>query len=207
MTVQVHGDRVYRLVKSFDEGDGRHRTDFELTCGKCQMSEKIHGQPSMAPEGVFQAFRRKGWHVAERNAAHCICPTCITAGGRSKPPRKGVPLMSKIAASATESQQAKTLGMEARDATPAEARRIFAELDIYFDEANGRYRDNASDKTIGTTLNIPWATVAKLRDASGLKIKGDPEMLALRKDYDDLQAMFADWGKRLLAYENRASKQ
>lgn len=208
MTVGNHAGRTYRLVPEQGE-DGRRRTAIEYACGRegCTTTERIHAPLNINPEGVYQIFRRKGWHISDRNAGHCVCPACIAAGNRGTPPRKGTLSMSKLATPAADKIQQAHIKLDARDATPAEALRIFAALDEFFDEGKGRYHDGHSDKTLGDKLDIPWATIAKLRDASGLKIKTDPELVALRRDYDDLQAMLADWGKRLLTFENRASKQ
>lgn len=199
---EVHKGRGYQLVREND-GDGRFRTDFKIDC-VCGASERIHANPQMNPDGVAVIFRRKGWHVHDNNPAHNKCPDCVNLRGRRRAPQEA-PRMKQQPAAPSQSPVIRSI--EARAATPAESRRIFAALDEVFLEDEGRYRTGHSDRTVGEKLDIPWATVEQLREASGLKINGDPELLALKTDFEAVQSMVAEIGKRLMAFESKAARR
>lgn len=221
MGLKLHEGQPYHLVRSRDGADGRHRTDFELTCGKCGCAEKIHARPQSAPEQVFMSFRRKGWHVAERNAKHCVCPQCVTSG-RNKPATTARPLFKPVTAPAaapsqppceshimTQKEDRDQLatntvnGPDVRAATMKEARDIFALLDEVFDEDRGAYRPGHDDKSVSAKLDIPWATVKRTREEAGLMIKQDPEIVALRGEIQAAVELITHLQRRLATLEQR----
>lgn len=95
---------------------------------------------------------------------------------------------------------------EAPVATPAQSRKIFALVEGHFDEAKGCYTGGYSDEKVAKELNLPRAMVTRLREESGLTIKGDPEVLGLKADIAAMGLMLEDLDKRVRSYElKRAS--
>jgi hypothetical protein len=83
-----------------------------------------------------------------------------------------------------------------REATPLEMRRIFALVEGHFDETKGCYLNGYNDERVSKELNLPRALIAKVREESGLKIKGNPEVIALRSELEALKDLFiAEAGK------------
>ena len=88
-----------------------------------------------------------------------------------------------------------------RNLTPLETVSVIDKLRAVFDEKAGIYLDGMSDKKIGEQLDIPWASVAQFRESIGYKLKGNPELLALKGDIAVMREMLAECERRLTKLE------
>ena len=88
-----------------------------------------------------------------------------------------------------------------REPTGDERFRIRGLLDSHFDDKAGCYLSDWSDQKIGTDLNLPWAIVAKIREAAYGPIRVDPEVAKLASEHAALKARLAQ------AQETAAARQ
>jgi hypothetical protein len=184
MKSNQHEGKPYELDRRFEDGKFVHR--IMLRCCECGRLGQANLQPTIAPEGVFKKFRQMGWRCDEWRPVH-LCPDCHH------------PAKEKRMPAAPSNPVLPTPSM-------AQMRQIFAALEEHFDDKEGRYAGDWSDKKIGDQLNIPWAIVAKVREDAGMKMKADPEVMKLRADFTALKTMLDDLGIRLASLEKRAGR-
>jgi hypothetical protein len=182
-----HDRRGYTLERKMIAGKTQHW--FVVQCGACPRVERIHLSTSMPPVAIAQKFQNRGWHVDRRNPKHNLCAAC-QRGGKPKPMlpvcQEGSSPMSSAPSHPASEVTAQITTGAVRAPTMPEIRRILNKVADHFDEASGRYLAGYSDERVAAELDLPRALVAKVRDESGMKLKGNPELLALR---DELAAI------------------
>lgn len=60
-------------------------------------------------------------------------------------------------------------------------------LDTHFDDKAGAYLNSYSDQRIGKEVNVPWAAVAKMREAAYGPLKSNPELDAIAKMIETME--------------------
>lgn len=139
--------------------------------------------PNCNHEFVEKKLRQRGWLVGDRPGKGNSCKECQD---RKKGER------TVVTSDKTMSAQLQKLAPEQgrpqpRPATPRETRLVYARLDAVFDEAKGQFLAGHDDRTVAKELDLPWALVAKLREDSGLVVKGDAVIIGLRQELKVLQ--------------------
>jgi hypothetical protein len=183
MTCPTHQNQVYSVHSKV--GDGRTQIIARLECWLCRGTEDLTIRPDFPPSEVLRKFRQKGWETHERDKRRCRHSACEI---QTKPKGEAMNAPAKH-------HPAAIIPMP----DMVTIRKILGVVEDHFDEANGRYLGDWSDKKVSAEVGVGWAVVAKVREDSGLKIKGDPEIMALRADLDS----WIDMGKQL---DHRLSK-
>jgi len=191
---KAHVNQVYTMRSVVD--GSRHINQAQLRCTGCKHVEPIQMRPDMPPDQVLKKFRQRGWQVDIKHADRCFCPDCKSrrTANNNVPQPKGEPMHN-----GAKHQPATILELPA----PPVIRKVLGAIEEHFDEDKGRYIGDWSDKKIGAEVNLGWAIVAKIREDYGLKIKGDPEVMALRADLDSWIDMGKQLEHRLARLENR----
>ncbi|MFC5370916.1 hypothetical protein ACFPIF_00015 [Brevundimonas faecalis] len=167
-----------------------------LTC-RCGAEGRIKdtGKRLLASSPVADAFRRLGWTSVKPDRG--VCPVC------SAPKPKPAPAPKEIVMAVEPPRQP----------TTADRRRIRDALLDHYDEDGGFYRGEQSDRTLGETLNVPFAWVSSMRDAMGLGADKSEasqaytaEVMAMKEELRRLQDEFlAAFAKRCDDLERRIS--
>jgi len=191
---KAHVNQVYTMRSVVD--GSRHINQAQLRCTGCKHVEPIQMRPDMPPDQVLKKFRQRGWQVDIKHADRCFCPDCKSrkTANNNVPQPKGEP-MNAIG----KHQPASIITMPDLPT----CRRILGAIEGHFDEESGRYLGDWSDKKIAAETGIAWGIVAKVREEFGLKIKGDPEVIALRTELNDLITKASDIETRLAKLEAR----
>lgn len=167
-------------------GDGYGRTVARGTCHKCGATDDVTITGNNNPELVRKKFEERGWKFDEWKPGECICPRCQVKPAHSTDAElirfqermKGADMTTMKPAAAPA----------VRVATVEEKAKIRRELDSHFDEGKGCYLDGYTDQKVGTTLGIPWALVAQVREAAYGPIRSDPELEAIRGEIETVKA-------------------
>lgn len=158
-----------------------------ITCSKCDAHEAITTNTrsgSMAPEGIAQKFRNKGWIVANREG-HDVCPKCQqkkkiekSATNIVQMPQPELPVITI--------EPPREMGREDR-------RLIFAKIDdVYLDERTG-YSAGWTDKRVAEDLGVPLAWVRALREENfGTEGIGDAAAALIKDGADLLEKLHAE---------------
>jgi hypothetical protein len=182
---------------------GRPQSWFVVHCGACPATERIHLHVNMTPEAVKHKFRNRDWVIERHHADGHRCPTCRRAAQPAPTSKKETPVMANNV-TALPAGSAAPGSAAVRDATPLEMRRIFALVEGHFDEAKGCYTGGYTDERVARELGLPRALITRVREESGLKIKGNPEVIALRADIDGLKDLLSGLETRCAALEKAA---
>jgi hypothetical protein len=186
---KTHQKQVYTMHGVVD--GGRHINQAHLRCaGPCRHVESIHIRPDMPPDQVLKKFRQRGWQVDIKHAARNFCPDCKSRKTANNNQPKG------------EIMKHQPEAIIPMPEMPV-VRKILSIVEGHFDEEKGRYIGDWSDKKVSAEIGIPWGVIAKVREESGLKIKGNPELLALRSEIDTWIDMGKQLDHRLRQIENR----
>jgi hypothetical protein len=173
-------------IRSVPYGD-RQQLAVVFACSSCgrEHAERFPGG-RMSPEHAAKRARRAGWIAEPDRASGSVCPECQAARRERAPGERPEP-KKEPAVSVTPmitAQVPPTL----REPTQQERMKIRSALDQHFDDAAGCYLAGYSDQRIGTELNVPWAMIAKIREAAYGPIKVDPEIAGLRAEVTGLGA-------------------
>lgn len=191
--IRTHANQVYDLHTKVI--DGRNLLQAQLHCGSCQRTEPLNIRPDMPPSEVLRKFRQKNWRTDDSDRRRCLCPDCkhIRKPTKPDPILKG-PSMNKAL------HQPETI-----IPTPEMpmVRKIFGIIDGHFDEEKGCYLGDWSDKKVADLIGVGYAVVAKVREDSGLKIKGNPALIALRNDFETWRSMGQEINDRLTKLEQQ----
>jgi hypothetical protein len=156
---------------------GAHRRTWRITCDEagCGQHDARFWRELSDAETAAGNFRRQGWVVGDRN----ICPACQKAARQAKKERTS---------------------MSAGNAL--NAIKVFKKLEEVF--ADGRYAVGWSDERVGKECGgLAKAFVVEIREAQFGKIKGDPEVDAIKADVASLEEMLAAVKTRLAKVEQR----
>lgn len=80
-----------------------------------------------------------------------------------------------------------------REATPADRRRIFKEIDECYDVANNRYISGFSDKVLADKLKLPWAWIAEQREKNFGPAGPDMRIIKAEEDIKALMSKVEDY--------------
>ena len=167
-----------------------------LRCSTCPEVSTIRSlPPNCNHEFVEKKFRQRGWRVHNRAGGANACPACIEMI-KGKKVQQSKPIQPVTNPSTPQP----------RAATPRESRLIFEKLSEVFDEAKGQFIGNNDDRSIAIALDVPWAMVAKLREESGLIIKGDAVIIALRGEIKALREMLEGLETKINTLEKERRK-
>jgi hypothetical protein len=211
---------AFKLIHS----DAGKRSVARFTCSECQDCLDIaNSGTGKSAEWFVARCRRIGWAADARNRNKCYCPRCLNdwKGRKDMAPEKteqdslalGPVLVVPQRApppqlTVIEIEKGGTMAshQHPREPTIEERIKIRTMLDKHFDDSTGTYLDGMSDQVIGQSENIPWAIVAKIREAAYGPIRTDPEVVALTRrieqltsQLDQLKADFTEWRGRKAA--------
>lgn len=186
----------YTIVSAM--ADGRRRYSARMVCRCCGAHHDLAlANNARSPNFVADKARQLGWDARPDRPAAWRCAACVSATPKpdpDEPLRKVLPM---------KPQPVTPKPATVREATPEEKRRVREKLDGYFDEAKGMYLDGYSDQRVGKELDLPWAMVAKLREAAYGPIRADPEIEGIKAGIATLTAEAAKLATRLEAVEKR----
>lgn len=163
---------------------------YVIHCVECGASEKIATNTyggSMAPEGIAQKFRNKGWVVGSRDGRD-VCQNCQRRKRKSR-------------ASSLVKQATNMIGMTIKADPPRQMSRddrrvIFAKLnDVYIDESKG-YDGGWSDQRVAKDLGVPLAWVKEIRQENFGLESSNEDARAVVKEAKDLLAEINDRRKK-----------
>ena len=180
-------------VLSIPDG-GQRRQVARIQCIRCDVHEDWTIGGSHNPERACKAFRASGWECDWSHPTRTVCPACVAKRGAG---RGGDRVEDKV----VTLQQPKAMTMA--ETTGDQRLRIRALLDKHFDDAKGFFLDGYSDQRIGAEVNVPWATVQKIREAAYGPIKGDPELEAIKAAVGTMERDLATIKDRVAAVEKR----
>ena len=173
-----------------------------IICGNeaCNGKWETWVPPTYPPKILERKFQQAGWVIGATQRKN-RCPTCSRAKRTKKEEKVAGKSMGEALASLQKAGSVVRDSGEPRQLTKAEERRVFTKLNEVFDETKGQYVNGYDDKSVARMLDLPWALVAKLREESGLVIKGDPVILGLRQEATALRTMLEDLELRIKALE------
>jgi glycine/D-amino acid oxidase-like deaminating enzyme len=148
------------------------------TPGCATPPEERHWRDLADADKAAGNFRRQGWIVGQHN----ICPACQAAARQAK-----------------KEQSSMSTG------NALNAVKVFKKLEDVF--SDGRYAAGWSDERVGKECGgLSKAFVAEIREAEFGKIKGDPEVDALKADVSSLEEMLTAVKARLAKVEQRVCR-
>lgn len=168
---------VYRL----------HGATMTIKCSHCTKNEVANQGNISSLQEANGRFKRKGWQINSR-ATKATCPECLVK----------FKSISKAKVNDMANQDAKLLPL----LNPIQVRRIYAELEAYFDGLKGVYAQNHSDDTIAKELDIPRAHIVRIREEAFGKLKNQTEIAQLRADFDAAKALLDE---ALTGYRNQVN--
>lgn len=227
MRIAKHHQGQAYIAALHDHEDGRGSTFcFQASCGHCgTFGWAGHSQDMRLPvEAVHQLFRKQGWHIGATSKKN-RCGKCLGNEPRKisaepglifsvMPPDRPVIVdsigLTPITASAIgpqEGEQAMPVlpaqQLQPRILTGAETRQVSALLEEHFDEKKGAYDDKWDDQVVADQVNVPRASVAKLRIEGWGAIKSFPDIEALKSDAVEMRKMIDEWCERIKAAERK----
>lgn len=156
---------------------------YQITCSECGAVEKITANTfggSMAPEGIAQRFRNKGWKISTKGNRD-ICPACAgNQASHHNKPEPAIEQTSNIVSINSAMTKAPITEIEQpREMTRADRRVIFAKLeDVYIDEKHG-YDAGWGDARVAKDLGVPQDWVRQIREENFGVENSNPEADAL----------------------------
>lgn len=176
----AHSITAFTKVNRTDAG--RASTLYRYACQRCPAVWEYSNQNiTLAPDFISKRATQEGW-LAPPFHGRVRCPACRQSSNR-RGERPGDTTMTK-----PEAPIAQAPRPVPREPTGDERFRIRGLLDSHFDDKVGAYLGDWSDQRIGTELNLPWAIVAKIREAAYGPIRVDPEMAKLTAEQAGLKA-------------------
>lgn len=132
---------------------------YVIKCSKCGQTDKVSANThsgSMAPEGISNRFRNKGWLIGNRENSD-ICPVCIKESKKHKIQTSGVDNVVQL-------QKPTIVAEPPREMSKEDRRLIFAKVnEVYLDGKHG-YSSGWSDKKVAIDLGVPQAWVRIIRE-------------------------------------------
>lgn len=227
MRIAKHHQGQAYIAALHDHEDGRGSTFcFQASCGHCgTFGWAGHSQDMRLPvEAVHQLFRKQGWHIGATSKKN-RCGKCLG----NEPKR--IPSAGDFVAMSTQTalsplllqsgiqppkptEQSQPAGesnmtvlpaqqLQPRILSGAETRQVSALLEEHFDEKRGAYDDKWDDQVVADQVNVPRASVAKLRIEGWGAIKSFPDIEALKSDAVEMRKMIDEWCERIKAAERK----
>jgi hypothetical protein len=132
---------------------------------------------------LLRWFRNARWEL------EAGCPPKCPEHARHRPAPPPVP---EIKMKGVDTMAAKPSTPTVREPTMKEMRLISVKLDGVFDADKGMFLDGYSDAKVASELDLPLALVVRVREEAFGKLMLDPDLLALRDEFNALQTMMAD---------------
>lgn len=88
--------------------------------------------------------------------------------------------------------------------TAAQRFSIRTNLDKHFDDETGRYLDGYSDRKIAEEIGLPAIVVKNIREMAYGPEKGDPEIVKILEEVDQIKGQLAALERRLQTVIDRA---
>jgi hypothetical protein len=170
----------YTIERVFKDGAYHHFIDTQ--CSKCGKDSHFTCPKEEHPGKIAHHFHDLGWDFDPYKPRSCICPEC-----KKKPTTQVASVTTveeKPMATITPLMTTTTTPRPLTTAEKAGVRRL---LDTQFDDEAGRYIEGYTDQRIGQELNIPWATVAAMREAAYGPLRADPRIDRLERDLINLK--------------------
>jgi hypothetical protein len=204
--------------------DGTRRVLMTTRCAKCQEVSEVNWSHGYDDRHVARYWRNHGWDFSPHNKRSCICPKCKSKGDAMATSARPQPAPIPPAPPATPppapalnggTPPPKVEAVPPAALTRQQRHNIRLALNNHFDDEIGRYAKDWTDKRIAEHLDVPLATVKEIREAAyGPLVETDPEVLALREeyetlknDYEALRNLFRDFDHKLINLERRHGRQ
>jgi len=189
-------------VLSIPRGQGRGSVA-RFTCTSCEAMDDvtIRSGESLNPEAVANTMRSRGWEADPWRANRTRCPRCSKARTRPTndtdselrrtaaklaaappptPPTEPPSMPSKSTPAAIAPTEATITPI--CEPTSDQRAKIRDLLAAHFDDTVGMYLGSYDDKKVAEEVgNVPWAVVARIREAAFGPIRVTPEMVELRE--------------------------
>ena len=172
----ANGPLAYTMIRPLDRAHGGRQLA-RIICN-CGAHDEITAPSPNNPEFVAKKFREKGWETDGFKQNNNRCPECA----KKKKPTTTLAAMEAAMPKPKELPVNANSPQPVREATPDERMRVRTYLDKHFDDSRGCYLDGYSDQKIGQELGIPWAIVAKIREAGWGPIRTDPELEGVKNE-------------------------
>ena len=201
MKNNANGDGLGFNVLSIPRGQGRCSVA-RFTCTSCEAMDDvtIRSGESLNPEAVANTMRSRGWEADPWRANRTRCPRCSKARTRPTndtdselrraaaklaaappptPPTEPPSMPSKSTPTTAPTEATVT---PIREPTSDQRAKIRDLLAAHFDDTVGMYLGGYDDKKVAEEVgNVPWAVVARIREAAFGPIRVTPEMVELRE--------------------------
>jgi hypothetical protein len=194
--------------RNTNRGGGRSQ-DAVAVCATagCNQEVGVTWNKQNNPRSIAEKIRREGWEIDPNHQGKNACPSCIAnrrtrrAGESIKTPQGEKDMKTAVNGEAT--------ALAVRELTHDERFNVRCGLDEHFDDKAGAYLNGYSDQRLGADLSLPWAAVAKLREAAYGPLKSNTELAAIGSDLRNLEravAGAAEQAKQAVAIAEDARK-
>jgi hypothetical protein len=194
MTNPVKGQPMGFDLVSTGRGQDR-RTVARFICFKCEkafIDLSVISGVRLNPTLLAQSAERHGWDADSVRRARVVCPDCKT--GRTNDVASELRKMEVRMATAPTALligSASAPVSAVREPTADQRVVIRHLLEKHFDEGRGCYLDGYNDQRIAEDTGLARIVVERLRDAAYGPIRVTAEVLAARKELDDMLAKLA----------------
>lgn len=154
-----YGEQSSAFFRNVERAPGDWQRAVVVPCRDCDAEEVVFG--NLRPAQVLaKQMAQKGW-ATQKVLKTAVCPNCQK---KEKKP-----------ASKPDTEPAAVVNHR-------HIRRIMAELETYFDEDEGAYRNQMSDRKIAEELDLSEKIVAQVREEAFGSIRVDPLVADLQRD-------------------------
>jgi hypothetical protein len=178
-----------------------------VRCAKCGNYAEVkpweHGYTTHYVQHYWR--HERGWEFSAHNKRACICPDCKKKGViMATPPKPEPPRLRPVEVPAALPEVIEMPAPVPAVLSREQRHQVRKALENHFDDEIGRYRRDWSDKRISEHLDLPEASVRNIREAAyGPLSETDPDLVQLRKDFNDLRGLLNDIEQRLQGLERR----
>lgn len=170
------------------------KTMARFICARCEsnyLDVPVTTGQRLAPIGLARSAERKGWDADPVRRSHTRCPDCKARRLDNDVDAELKKVEAKMATSAPALLNGSATIVPVRDPTADERAEIRRLLEKNFDEGLGCYLAGYSDQRVAEEVNVPRVVVERLRDTAYGPIRVSPEMLAARKEVEELAQQIA----------------
>ena len=165
----------FELVTNDDAPD-RHKKLWRITCTKCGHNEDHGWGPRTPPDQMVKNMKNKGWECGGKKPI--TCPDCIKAEKEAKrQEREAKPKKEKKPMATVQTAET---ARQAPAPNPKIARKVYALLEEFFEEANGQYTHDYTDERVAAEVGTSTHVVQTLRREAYGELKEDPRIRQLR---------------------------
>ena len=164
----------------------------------CGASHEIIDRKHLPPKVIEQKFAQAEWRALV-GSKKAICPKCSRRRKAPRSTQRKEPAVSKPTNGAA--QNADTV----RHPTMKDFREIVNALEMYFDAEAGLYKSGYSDDKIADELQVPRASVSKVRAEAFGDLKIDPELLKLQEQVIAAQNTCRSLSRQLATMQDKVT--